>query len=478
MIRLTKEKIKTILLIVLMALSLIQIGIHLNLQGQGFPISFISPFFKSTKLFSSVDSESIKQKYFAPDSLVVSRGPTASKWKISERDAYFNKIWEDINENYLPQIISQKPEKILPKEEWPDITSVRCIKVNFPINWPAEIVLWLENKKTTELPAFDSIKSIAILPASDVNKSVNTVCVYDGNQVYQYTVAIKGNYLSKKFYLDLADQLSFEGRPEYDNLSELGGFKASEDILVPVSSDNVTRFPTLFIEIPDEIILNVENLENESIQENILLAQKDSLMAKYNEDAGQVIFTDTENLYRLYDDGTIEYRYLPTNDIQAGDISIAFNRAISFIEARRQLIGNADLVLTNIEVTDKYFEMHFDYKYKGIPVYFAELSPDKKLNSPLIIRANDIRVLECRWIVRSITEKVSLKNYLLDFSVLVNNQIPKTYPEIMEAGEDLLFRRIEPGYVFDINYKNNEMILHWIISDNAKDYFIPVLGDN
>ena len=137
-------------------------------------------------------------------------------------------------------------------------------------------------------------------------------------------------------------------------LSELGGFKASEDILVPVSSDNVTRFPTLFIEIPDEIIHNVENLENESIQENILLAQKDSLMAKYNEDAGRVIFTDTENLYRLYDDSTIEYRYLPTNDIQAGDISIAFNRAISFIE-RRQLIGNADLILTNI-VTDKYLK--------------------------------------------------------------------------------------------------------------------------
>jgi len=477
MTRLYKERIKTWLLILLMALSVIQIGIHLNRQGQGFPIRFITPIFRRTYSYSPVNTETIKDRYFVPKSLVVSRGPTASKWKINEGDTYFGRIWEDINKNYLPQIINQKPEKILSKEEWPNITSVRCIQIDFSVNWPAEIILWFENKKPGDSPVFNSIKSIAILPAYDVNRSVNTICIYDGEQVYQYTVNIRGNFLSKKFYMELADQLSYEDKPEYDALSEMGGFKASEDVLVPVSSANVVRFPSLLVKIPDDIVLNVENLENESIQENILLARKDSLMAKYNEDTGQVIFTDTENVYRLYDDGTLEYRYLPTSNMQAGDISTAFSHAISYIESRRKLIGDAELELTDIEETDKYYEMHFDYKYRGIPVYYSDINADKRITSPLVIRANDTRVLECRWIVRFITEAGHLKNYFLDFSVLINNQIPSILPEIMESGKDLIFSRMEPGYVFDINSKNREKLLHWIISTDTKDYFIPVLED-
>ncbi|NMA65701.1 MAG: hypothetical protein GX957_05590 [Clostridiaceae bacterium] len=478
MIRLNKEKIKTWLLIVLIAGSLIQIGIHLNQQGQGFPIRFITQIFKSSDIYSSIEFETVRQKYFVPESLIVSRGPTASKWKINEGDTHFTKIWDDINNNYLPQIIGQKPEKILPKEDWPEITSVRCIQLNFSVNWPSEIVLWFENKKPSISPVFNSIKSIAILPSLDVNKSINTICIYDGNQVYQYTVNIKGHFLTKKFYIELADQLSFENKPEYDNLSELGGFKASEDILVPVSIENAIRLPILSVKLPEEIKLNVENLENESIQDSILLAQKDSLMAKYNENTGQVIFTDTDNLYRLFDDGIVEYRYLPVNNAPAGDVSTAFGHAISFIESRRRLLGDTDIVLTNIEKSEKYYEMHFDYKYKGIPVFYTSENSKKTITSPLIIRANDSRVLECRWVIRSITEKRLLRKYRLEFSVLVNKLIPSNYPEIMKAGEDLFFKRMEPGYIFDIDSKDNELYSHWIISDDTKDYFIPVLGDN
>ena len=155
MIRLNKEKIKTWLLIVLIAGSLIQIGIHLNQQGQGFPIRFITQIFKSSDIYSSIEFETVRQKYFVPESLIVSRGPTASKWKINEGDTHFTKIWDDINNNYLPQIIGQKPEKILPKEDWPEITSVRCIQLNFSVNWPSEIVLWFENKKPSISPVFN-----------------------------------------------------------------------------------------------------------------------------------------------------------------------------------------------------------------------------------------------------------------------------------------------------------------------------------
>ena len=69
-----------------------------------------------------------KNRYFTPDSITVSI--STSHWRLDERDSQFKKVWEDIRDNYIPSII-KKPEKILPKEQWAEITSYRCVRIDF-----------------------------------------------------------------------------------------------------------------------------------------------------------------------------------------------------------------------------------------------------------------------------------------------------------------------------------------------------------
>lgn len=471
----TKEKIKTIFLLLLIATSLLQIGIHWNQQSQGFPFNFVANIFSRNSRAYFMDVDSLKYQYFVPESIIVSMGPTASLWKLNENDSHFKSIWKDIKENYLPAILKGRPQKTMPKSHWAEITDSRCIVIKFTVNWPVDIIFWLENTYPRDFDGFKSIESIAILPQADVNETVNTLYIYDQQQVYQYQVDIGRDYLTKSFYSNLANELSFLNKPSLSKLSTITNFMSEEDILVSLNRERGNKFSFLRIEIPEQIVVNKFNYENENIQNALLLSQKGSLMSQYDENSNKIIFTDTENLYTLYDNGTFEYKYIPVNNKQAGKESAAFSHALSFIELRRGILGDADLVLTDTNKTDNYYEMRFDYKYNDLPVFFKGRTSYSRILSPLTIKANADRVLECRWVIRSFTKTGQSKSYSLYFADLINRQIPALYPEIV-LGSGTYFERIEPGYAFGLEDENIVAEPQWIVSTSTGDYYIPLLG--
>ncbi|NLU52243.1 MAG: hypothetical protein GXX10_05210 [Clostridiaceae bacterium] len=470
MIKHNIEKLKTILLIFLIITSFIQIGIHWNQQNQGFPFRFIAQIFNVSDNSRAMDVESLKLKYFVPESIIVSRSLTASKWRLGPDDSFFQDIWNDMTNNYLPSILRQKPNKVLPESQWSVITSTNCINIEFPLNWPNEIIYWFENIKPGEVRGFGSLKSIAIVPGEDVNKTINTLYVYDGSQVYQYMVNIKEDFLPKDFYAALPDILEDQDEPVLYSLP----FESSKDILVHDSVGDTDSYHTLYISIPQSITLDIENIESEALQESILLNQKDSFMVKYNESVSEILFTDTENLYKLYKNSILEYKYLPeSNKRQAGSVSASFAQAISFIELRRGLLGNIDLILTDIKEAGNYYEMFFDYSYRGTPVYCVGLNG--RIMPSITIKANEDRVLECKWVIRSFEENDKPKNYSLYFSRLMNELIPATYPEILTPDDGIIyFERIEPAYFFNLNSGNRTAVPNWAISSKTRDYFIPL----
>ena len=475
MIEIKIERLKTVLLSFLMIASVVQIGIHWTLQAQGFPFRFITSIFNTDDKFVSMDVNTIENRYFVPEAIIVSIEPTTPRWKLDQSDSYFKSIWKDIKENYLPAMIKQKPSKIFSKDQWSSLTSVSCIRIDFTANWPTNIIYWLSNMDSRDLSGFDSVKSIAILPQADVNETVNTVYIYDENQVYQYQVNIRKNFLPKNFYKKIADELRDQRKPGLSILSAVTNYESPDDILVSFNKGQGSDYATLKAEIPPSISLNISNIE--SIQDKILLNQKNSLMAKYNESTNEAIFTDTENLYKLFNDGVLEYKYLPANSAQVGDPSAAFGQAVSFIERRRNLLGNVELVLTDFNKVDNYYEMQFGYKYDGVHIYFLGASLNDRLTSPLKIKANAERVLECQWVIKSFSEIGKLKTYSLYFGDLINDQILSLYPEILER-ERKYFERIEPGYVFGLNDQGDLSIKpEWIISTDLKDYFIPLLEE-
>ncbi|MGI6085021.1 MAG: hypothetical protein ACOYIF_06200 [Acetivibrionales bacterium] len=467
-----KERIKTRILIILIITCVIQIGIHWNMQTQGLPFHFISQIFARNGRTANLDVDKLKNRYFTPGSIIVSI--STSHWRLDERDSQFKKTWEDIRDNYLPSIIKQKPDKILPKEQWSDITGGRCIRVDFDIPWPSNIIYWLTDIKPSDVKGFDGIKSIVIAPQLDVNQTVNIVFIYDKNQIYRYKVNINSEFLPKRHYSNLADELSSKNKPSLRLLSSVSNFTSDEDILVALTEGKGSAFSRITTGIPEQIVLNRTNMENYNIQDNILLDQKESLSANYTDSSEFVMFTDTENLYRLYKDGVLEYNYVPAAASNQDDISAAFKHAITFIEQRRHLVGDADIVLKSIDKESGYYRMEFEYKFEGVPVHYIH-TKEAGISHPLTIKANADRILECRWVIRYFIKYDKPSYYSVNFANLLNKQIVSTYPEILESNEKF-FKRIEPGYVFELSDSEDEPLPpNWIISTDSRDYFIPLL---
>lgn len=465
-----KEKIKTRILILLVILSVIQIGIHWNKQTQGLPFRFISTIFSSNGKPVSLDIETLREEYFKPEAVIVSIG--SNHWRLDERDAEYDKVWKDIRDNYLPLMIKQKAENILSKEEWLKIIRSRCVRIDFAINWPGSIVHWFEKAKPVDAKNFEGIRSIVIVPDDNVNQAVNTVYVYDEKQVFRYQIDIKNEFLKKSYYSKLADELSNKNIPRQSLLSSYPNFVSDKDIFVPMPGEQGSNYDTVEVSIPEQIILNRSNIENYSIQDSILLNQKESLSAQYTETSDNVLFTDTENLFKLFNDGVLEYKYIPTNTAQAGDLSAAFNHALTFIEHRRPLTGEASIALTKIVPEKGYYLMEFNYKLNGVFAYYSD-NPEYRMSSPLIIKANSERILECRWVIRSF-KKSGKQNYSESFGDLLNNQIVTSYPEIINR-ELKLFTRLEQGYIFKLTDTSGTlMVPNWIISTDVRDYFIPL----
>lgn len=466
-----KERIKTRILIILIVASVIQLGIHWNMQTQGLPFHFVSKIFTGNGRAANLDVESLKNQYFIPETIMVSI--STSYWRLDERDSQFEKIWGDIRDNYLPSIIRQKPDKILPKEQWAAITGARYIRIDFDATWPSIIINWLVEAKPGETKSFEGIKSIVVAPQLDVNEAVNTLFIYDENQIYQYQVNIKKEFLPKRYYSGLADELSSNNKPSLRLLASVSNFTSEKDIFVALNDGKGSAFSTISAAIPNEIVLNRTNMENYNIQDNILLDKRESLSANYTDSSRYVLFTDTENLYRLYNDSVLEYKFIPAVTSNPDNTAAAFKHAVTFVEQRRHLVGEASISLKSIKKENNYYMMEFDYNIDGVPIYFAE-KRDFEISAPITIKANSERILECRWVIRNFTRIDKPVNYNIDFPDLLNKQIVSTYPELLESN-DKSFERIEPGYIFELNdYESVLLAPNWIISTDSKNYYIPL----
>jgi len=442
------------------------------MQTQRLPFHFVSKIFGGNGRSANLDLDSLRNTYFIPENIMVSI--STSFWRLDERDSQFHKIWEDVRDNYLPIIIRQKPDKILPKEQWDAITGARYIRIDFNATWPSNVVNWLIEAKPSDTRSFEGIKSIVIAPQLDVNQAVNTLFVYDGNQIYQYQVNLKKDYLPKSYYLSLADEVSSGNKPSLRLLTAVSKFVSDNDIFVALSAGKGSSFSRINAVIPKEIVLNRANLENYSIQDNILLDEKESLSANFLDSSGYILFTDTENLYRLYNDGVLEYKYLPSISSGQENASAAFKQAVTFIEQRRHLVGEASISLHTIKKENNYYLMEFGYKLDGVPIYFIE-DKDSKITAPIVIKANTERILECKWVIRHFSKVDKPVYYNIDSPDLLNNQIASSYPEILE-NKDNIFERIEPGYIFERSSpKSVVLVPNWIISTNSKNYIIPLL---
>ena len=87
-----------------------------------------------------------------------------------------------------------------------------------------------------------------------------------------------------------------------------------------------------------------------------------------------VVFSDLENVYQLNSYGVLEYKYLPAEQkTDLIDAKSSFIHALSFIELRKSLVGDADIMLKDIKQEGHTFVFTFGYRAWGLISIFQML---------------------------------------------------------------------------------------------------------
>lgn len=481
-----KEYFKTIILVFLFILSVAQIGIHLNQQTQWFPFSFLSGLFPAGNNSPQLNLDSQKNNYFIPEDVIVSKN-LFTQWSLGQDESDYQKIWSDVRDNYLPAISRSKPDKIMAKADWQNLMSESLIRIDFYVNYPKSMLRWFIGPGADK-QSFNGIKSIAVLPQKNVNETINTVYIYDENAVYKYSVEIEGMMQPKAYYQALSDTLTADGyRPMTAISQAFPQIKTEEgNANFPIYSypDTTKSYQTINIKIPNSIALPAsDNLH--SMQESILLKQKDSLVGYYDSKNANAVFSDTDNVYTVDSHGILQYKYVPQVKPESGDVKTAFINAASFIELRRALVGDADIVLTGENKSDRNdgsYVFTFDYMFDGNKIIVTDVKNNGNQPVPAItITATNTRVLECNWVIREITGNNDPKNYKISLVELTDRMSMKNPNLLNGLLSTVYLEDVQTGYYFDARVDSeNPCPPIWLIktkSSGKEEYYQTLLPE-
>lgn len=449
--RVIVEKMKTVLLGGLILTSIVLLGIHWRQQSEWFPFRFVTAWFAQSQTETAVDVDYVRWDCIRPSHIYVYEAAKA-QWMLPSSMPSYARIWNDIRTNYLPVIIDSKPAAVTNSGRWDNLITSGDTIIEFHTEIPFELIAWMANK---ELPDSDSgmhVVKMAIQPSEDVNASVQTILLLTDKGVYKYLVDVKEESLPKSVYSSLLK--TAKSTRQSISMSMLGAFgsiAAEPDILVNFLSRANVSYPTLEASVPEGVRLRGTDIE--MIQENVLLDLKDSLIARLDMQTGDAVFSDVDHEYRLTREGLLTYKRTIRPGRNPGDLAAAFEQALSFIESRKLLWPDMEVVLTRVEERDDRYVFSFAFAVGDLLVRMSPdaASPEKPLEEPIVIAANEDGVLDCVWHMMQLTigEPVSYSIFFVD---LLNDILPEAHPEALpnrEAGRNL--EKLDYGYVLDSN---------------------------
>lgn len=483
-----REKLKTGVLAGLIFASLLQVGIHWNLQIQGHPFRFVSILFQAGADNTVIDEKLLSARkigYITPNRIVVSDEQSA-RWVLGTAGEPWRTAWDDLKVHYLPLLVVEKPDKQLQRSSWDQLlASRRTVLFEFEHSIPTELLPWLtgttsEKKGISFASTLTDIEKIAVVPSENVNSNINTLYVLSSQGVYRFMVTLPADALPKNWYLMDQKVLATQENHLYSLMGEtLFVPSARQDLLVSTDENDMVILPSYEAALPEAIAstFTMDNLQ--ALQESLLLNRKDSLLPKLDEVTGDVTFSDTENTFRLDTAGNLSYRYLPGAGTEGTDMESAFRQALSFLEERRWLLGDTGLILDKVSTFEAgtavpsgkvpAFTFSFAYRVDGCTVLAKDAASGKTV-SPVIISAIADRVIECEWCIRKFTPIVN--NRWNVFFVDFYTEAIKTFPVLQEKGQELSI--IRSGYLISEKEAAAQLDPLWILQVNGAIYSLPM----
>ena len=460
MIYISKEKVKSIVLALLILSGIAQVGILWIYQSQKLPFNFFSAIFDRNDMNDTTDiGKRAREEIFIPYRIIVSNGNSAH-WLIKEDEDIFFKLWDEAQE-YLKRILSSDNVQSVNINVWDTLVVRKGFLFEFKAGIKTSVVKWFLNIAGISSEHPENICKILILPDEDINKN-NTVYILSEKNLYKYVLPFRRNDMPQEEYNKIIRQLEGDkSLIQYNIIKEIDPdntfpFQVSPDVLCVVRGPKYQKIPAVTYSFGEK------SSDIEEIASIILANEKESY-DRYIDKNNTLVFKNLNNTYRLYSNGLLEYRYVPgAGDQEKGDIGSAFEKAYIYIARIKNYLMNTDAGLSLIKIKDNnpnYYEFIFEYIVDGYPVYIsngisndAELKEDageKKesgYKNAISIKVNGSRIIESNWILINFEKTRDSREYIVYFEDMLN-EISKKYN--IQRLSDFAVKNITVAYMVD-----------------------------
>lgn len=407
------ERIKNLIIFILIVVGILQVGILVGYQSQWTPTNFIWGLFNPPLQMSA---EEARNRLFTPNRLILSNGEKLCV--IGKADEIYENLWDKAQKD-LRSIEKRAGGLKLSSEKWDSLVVKKGIIVDIGYPMKPELLKWFLGAEKMNIDIPDILK-IMINPAI-VNPGTGVIYICDSNgKVYESDTVIFGTDLNlEEVY---ASVFGNERYRLYNTLRSANidtVLDAPGDILFVNSGLRYWPYYEYHCKIPvkakrsDEFTRIV--LGNEKDRYNVLNSKADN-MTQYEYD---------NNIYRFYSDGCLTYQNTDTADSSEKEgMGSALLNAYKFISRINQLSDSAaDIVLTDIvEKRQGVYAISFDYYLNGMPVRLGSdvrAGNGDKLAHAVNIQADSKKVLKCEWLLRDFSQYAK-GNYNDRFIDLIN----------------------------------------------------------
>lgn len=478
-----KERIKFIILIMLMAASIFQVGILWNYQDHGLPINVLAQVF-SGRIRDSRTSfdEAIRAKYFKPFRIIASEGFDNPRWILDSKSDAYRKLWLEA-QAYLKSALLSKPVQYLPDTEWGKLIANRSFIFEFKADISINLVSWFLGHDETSPEGPFGVHKIIISPEEDLNYNTNTVYIRDSSGIYKYSITFIPGMMTRTEYADIIAQVRQGNQmKQYSVLKEKFNLDSiDQDIYVVLSGSKYGTYSNITCSPPQGFSTTevYSSSDVDIMAENILGSEKYSYDRWWNEQ-NTIEFRTLNNVYKIYSDGFFEYKYLARSwENDKGNIEDAFIKTAAFLSRIKFLSDEPDveLYLSKVDDAGASYKFIFNYKYKDMPIYvdYKTRSENKGyLANAFEVEATEKNVISCYGLLKSFEMDRDASEYTLAFYDIIDDASRlHGYSEFKNL-EGINLKEIYASYKLEYSTYSQKLAPIWVIKTSEKFYTIPM----
>lgn len=388
-----RERLKTVLIFILIFSGILQVGILWSYQSQGTPTDFLSALFRRTPRISDED---VRQALFVPDRLILSGGEM-SHWIMPKNSIEYNTLWDEAVQG-LTMILSGKASLFRTDEEWGSITERLGYMIDFGYDISPGLLSWFLGTRIA-VQEFPDVRKVMV-KRDIVDESLATYYIKSDNGLVYASGPIRNEKALKLG--SIINKLLGEDNPELRNYYTFGGSNIAEPMGAEPDVLYISGAPRYWAYYEYNITPPAKAENEDELAEILLGTDKD----RYNRTTGSdntIQFSFVNSFYEYHSNGYLSFNYLGTAESPGvGGVGNALLNTYKFVAGIKGLLGStADIAITSInesKINQGVYEIGFDYRVGGMPVMVnidLKSGTAGKLSHAISIIADGKRVLKC-----------------------------------------------------------------------------------